>query len=71
MGAAIRERRMTGGASPHMADLDALLERLRAEQHDLIREADDAGSPPSRLVLQRIAELESTIRSVESLIEDR
>lgn len=62
---------MTGDASRHMADLDALLERLRAEQHDLMRGSDEDGWLPCRLVLQRIADLESAIRSVEALIEDR
>lgn len=54
-----------------MSDLEALIERLRAEQHFLVLEAE-AGEPlPSRGVLQRIADFEAKIQSVEALIEDR
>jgi hypothetical protein len=54
-----------------MSDLEALIERLRAEQHALVQEAEAGSALPSRRLLQRIAELENMIQSVEALIEDR
>ena len=60
-----------GELPPGMSDLEALIERRRAEQHFLVLEAE-AGEPlPSRGVLQRIADFEAKIQSVEALIEDR
>ena len=54
-----------------MSDLEALIERLRAEQHILVLEAEAHGPRPCRHVLQRIAEFEAKIQSIEALIEDR
>lgn len=54
-----------------MSDLEALIERLRAEQHFLVLEAEANGPLPSKSVLQRIADFETKIHSVEALIEDR
>jgi hypothetical protein len=54
-----------------MSGLRAIIERLRAEQHFLVLQAE-AGDPlPCRGVLQRIADFEAKIQSVEALIEDR
>jgi hypothetical protein len=54
-----------------MSDLEALIERLRAEQHMLVLEAETSGPFLCRATLQRIADLESRIGAVEALIEDR
>jgi hypothetical protein len=54
-----------------MSHLEALIERLRAEQDRLIRDAEAKGDIPSRHLLQQIGDLEDRIRAVETLIEDR
>jgi hypothetical protein len=54
-----------------MSHLEALIERLRAEQDRLIRDAEAKGDTPSRHLLQQIGDLEDRIRAVEALIEDR
>ncbi|MET3694604.1 hypothetical protein [Methylobacterium goesingense] len=54
-----------------MSDLEALIERLRAEQHTLVLEAERGRPPPNRGDLQRIADFEIKIQAVEALIEDR
>ncbi|MGU3362762.1 hypothetical protein ACLBWX_20750 [Methylobacterium sp. M6A4_1b] len=54
-----------------MSDLEALIERWRAEQHFLVLEAEASGPSPGKSVLQRIAGFEAKIQSVEALIEDR
>lgn len=60
-----------GAACPVMSHLEALIERLRAEQDRLIRDAEAKGDTPSRHLLQQIGDLEDRIRAVEALIEDR
>jgi hypothetical protein len=54
-----------------MSDLEALIERLRAEQHFLVLEARGSRPPSGKSILQRIADLETKIQAVEALIEGR
>lgn len=54
-----------------MSNLEALIERLRAEQDRLIRETEAKAGIPCRHRLQRIGDLENRIRAIEALTEDR
>ena len=65
------ERSELGRAFHRMSDLEALIERLRAEQHFLVLEAKGNRPLPGKGILQRIADLETKIQAVEALIEDR
>ncbi|MCJ2131260.1 hypothetical protein [Methylobacterium sp. E-045] len=49
-----------------MPDLDALLERLKNRQRDLILAAAEHNTMPADSVLKRIAELENAIAAVEA-----
>lgn len=54
-----------------MSDMEALIERLRAEQNFLALEAKEDGFLPSKGVLQQIADLETKIHAIEAVMEDR
>lgn len=54
-----------------MLDLEAVIERLRAEQNFLALEAKGSGFLPSKCVLQQIADLETKIYAIEAVMEDR
>lgn len=50
-----------------MPDLDALLERLKHQQRDLVLLAAAHDTMPADSVLKRIAELENAIAAVEAV----
>ncbi|GHE49810.1 hypothetical protein GCM10019059_06240 [Camelimonas fluminis] len=53
-----------------MAELEELLERLKAEQRDIIERAAQSKATPARSAIQRIGELELAIGAVEQLINE-
>ncbi|MFD2677864.1 hypothetical protein [Camelimonas lactis] len=53
-----------------MAELEELLERLKAEQRDIIERAARSKATPARSAIQRIGELELAIGAVEQLINE-
>jgi uncharacterized coiled-coil protein SlyX len=53
-----------------MNKLDALLDRLKARQRDLILQAAEHDTMPADSVLKRIAELENAIAAVEAVAEE-
>lgn len=50
-----------------MPDLDALLQRLKHRQRDLVLAAAEHDTMPADSVLKRIAELENAIAAVEAV----
>lgn len=53
-----------------MDKLDALLDRLKARQRDLIMEAAQYDTMPADSTLKRIAELENAIAAVEAVADE-
>ncbi|MHC1998862.1 hypothetical protein ACYQR9_00155 (plasmid) [Methylobacterium sp. CM6241] len=53
-----------------MSNLDALLNRLKARQRELIVAAADHDTMPADSVMKRVAELENTIAAVEAVIAE-
>ena len=53
-----------------MDKLDALLERLKARQRDLIMQAAEYDTMPADSTLKRIAELENAIAAVEAVADE-
>lgn len=53
-----------------MADLEALLDRLKTEQREIILRAAQSRATPARSAIQRIGELELAIGAVEQLINE-
>ncbi|MCJ2077884.1 hypothetical protein MKK68_19930 [Methylobacterium sp. E-016] len=53
-----------------MEKLDALLDRLKARQRDLIMEAAQYEMMPADSTLKRIAELENAIAAVEAVADE-
>ncbi|MFK5597942.1 hypothetical protein ACFZ8E_13130 [Methylobacterium sp. HMF5984] len=54
-----------------MEKLDALLDRLKARQRDLIMEAAQYDNMPADSTLKRIAELENAIAAVEAVADEQ
>lgn len=54
-----------------MSDLEALLDRLKNAQRDLILDAAKVAMLPPDSMLRRIADLENTIAAVEALIYEQ
>lgn len=54
-----------------MSDLEALLERLKSAQRELLLEAAKVAMLPPDSMLRRVADLENTIAAVEALIEEQ
>ena len=54
-----------------MSDLEALLDRLKNAQRDLILDAAKVAMLPPDSMLRRIADLENTIAAVEALIDEQ
>ena len=53
-----------------MDKLEALLDRLKARQRDLIMEAAQYDTMPADSTLKRIAELENVIAAVEAVADE-
>lgn len=53
-----------------MTELENLLDRLKAEQRDIILRAAQSNATPARSAIQRIGELELAIGAVEQLINE-
>ena len=54
-----------------MDKLDALLDRLKTRQRDLIMEAAQYDTMPADSTLKRIAELENAIAAVEAVADEQ
>ena len=54
--------------SPTSDKLDALLERLKAHQRDVILAMAEPGGMPAGSVLRQVAELENVIAAVEAVV---
>lgn len=53
-----------------MTNFDALLDRLKARQRDIIMEAAKHDMMPPRGMLKQIAELENAIAAVEAIADE-
>lgn len=50
--------------------LEALLERLKAEQQRLVYAAAEVAALPSQSTLERVAQIELNIAALEHMLED-
>lgn len=53
-----------------MPKLEALLDRLKSRQRDLILQAAEHDTMPADSTLRRIAELENAIAAVEAVLDE-